>query len=106
MTTLADFHDQRQAALTQRLRAARTAGAVPMWRATDSDAKSARAVVLMPEAEEAACPAPAAEAAAPHATPTSDIPFMTNCSMIVGAVATMILVIYVVKMLMHKQTYG
>lgn len=96
---LAKFADQRQTMLTQRLRAARTSGSMPIWRTTDSDAKSARAAVVVASPPSAAPDLPPATSAG---TPTSDA--LSQCAMVVGAIAAVVLVAYVVKMVVHQST--
>ena len=108
---LAEFNQQRQALLSQRMRAARVTGAAPQWRCAESDAKSTRATVVnsAEPATLASVPGIPSVGSAPHAPPAQRAPAgdgVATCALAVGAVAVVVLVVYVVKMLMHDEKYG
>ena len=117
MSDLSEFESTRQDVLTQRLRNARTAGTVPMWRSTDSDTRaartvSARASVLYDGSEDlqpaelstASCVAKTPPA--PTEGPTSLATTTSGCATLVCSVALVVLIVYLVKMMAHRSTYN
>ena len=114
--SVSDFESNRQDVLTQRLRNARSAGSVPMWRSTDSDTRAARTVSarasvlydggedLQPEQAEPSTASCVAKKPAP--TDASLVSTTSGCATVVCAIALVVLIVYVVKMMAHRSTYS